>query len=189
MKISSTRFVQGVVGDDPILYDGLPQVAFVGRSNTGKSTTINALLGKGELARTGKKQGKTTEINFFLVNESLYFVDLPGYGYAQGSHTVRDGIREMIVSYLANPAIQPHAVVVILDAKVGLTDFDRDVLDIIRKEGKRPIIILNKIDKLNQREAVAVRRAVEVEFTDVSVYAYSALEKKGTAQLLNRLTE
>lgn len=189
MKISSAKFIKGVVGDDPILYDGLTQVAFVGRSNTGKSTTLNSLLNKGELARTGKKQGKTTEINFFLVNDSMYFVDLPGYGFAQGGHAVRDTIREMIISYLTNPDVIPHTVAVILDAKVGLTDFDRDVLDILRTEGRHAVIILNKIDKLNQSEAAAAARAVSAEFPEIQVHRYSALDKKGSAQLLNRLTE
>lgn len=187
MKISSAKFIKGIAGDDAILYDGLPQVAFVGRSNVGKSTCINSLLNKGELARTGKKQGKTTEINFYLVNEKMYFVDLPGYGFAQGGHAVREGIRELIVSYLANPDVSPHTVVIILDAKVGLTDFDRDMLDILRTEGRHIVCILNKADKLTQRELAAVHRAVEAEIPDATVVAYSALEKKGSAQVLNKI--
>ena len=188
MKISSAKFIKGITRDDAILYDGLPQVAFIGRSNVGKSTCINSLLNRGELAKTGKKQGKTTEINFFLVNEKMYFVDLPGYGFAQGGHDMREAIRSMIISYLTNPKVEPHTVVVIIDAKVGLTDFDRDVLDILRTEDQHTVIILNKIDKLNQREVAAASAAIKAEVPEVEVAPYSAIEKKGSAQVLNKIT-
>lgn len=188
MKISTAKFIKGIRGDDPILYDGKPQIAFIGRSNVGKSTCINSLLNKGELAKTGKKQGKTTEINFFLVNEKTYFVDLPGYGFAQGGHEMRDMIRDMIISYLTNPKVEPHAVVVIIDAKVGMTDFDRDVIDILRTEGAHAVVILNKADKLNQKELAAQLAAVRAEVPEVDVVPYSALEKKGSAQVLNKIT-
>ena len=188
MKISTAKFIKGITREDAILYDGLPQVAFIGRSNVGKSTCINSLLGKGELAKAGKKAGKTTEINFFLVNERLYFVDLPGYGFAQGSKDVREMIRAMIISYLTNPKVEPHTVVVIVDAKVGLTDFDRDVLDILRNEDQHAVIILNKIDRVTQRELATQLAAIKAEVPEVEVVPYSAIEKKGTAQLLNKIT-
>ena len=189
MKISTAKVIKGfTTQDEALLYDGKPQVAFIGRSNVGKSTVINSLLGKGELAKTGKKQGKTTEINFFLVNERMYFVDLPGYGFAQGGHSMREMIRAMIISYLTNPKVEPHTVVVIIDAKIGLTDFDRDVLDILRNENQHTVIILNKTDKLNQREVAAQTAAIKAEVPEVEVVPYSAIEKKGTAQVLNKIT-
>ena len=89
MRIKSATFVKGITGDDEVLHDGKRQVAFVGRSNVGKSSLINSLLNVRDLAYAGKKQGKTREINFFLVNEKYYFVDLPGYGFAQGGHDDR----------------------------------------------------------------------------------------------------
>jgi GTP-binding protein len=188
VKISSAKFIQGITRDDAILYDGKPQVAFIGRSNVGKSTAINSLLNKGELAKTGKKQGKTTEINFFLVNDSMYFVDLPGYGFAQGGHAVREMIRAMIISYLTNPKVSPHTIVVIIDAKVGLTDFDRDIVDILRNEDRHAIILLNKTDKLNQKELSAQVAAIKAEVPEVEIVPYSALTKKGSAQVLNKIT-
>ena len=188
MKVLSAKFVKGITGDDAVLRDGKPQVAFIGRSNVGKSTVLNSLLNKGELAKTGKKQGKTTEINFFLVNDKMYFVDLPGYGFAQGSKEVRETIRGMIVEYLTQTGFKPHTVVVILDAKVGLTDFDRDVLDILRTEGHHAVIILNKIDKLNQRELAMQVKAIKTEVPDVELVQYSAIEKKRSAQVLNSIT-
>lgn len=188
MKISSAKFIKGITGEDAILHDGKPQIAFIGRSNVGKSTVINSLLNKGELAKTGKKPGKTIEINFFLVNDRMYFVDLPGYGFAEGSKEVRETIRAMIVEYLTQSGFKPHTVVVILDAKVGLTDFDRDVLDILRTEGHHAVIILNKIDKLNQRELSAQLALIKSEVLEVEIVEYSATEKKRSAQVLNRIT-
>jgi GTP-binding protein len=188
VKITSARFIKGITGNDAVLYDGKPQIAFIGRSNVGKSTVINSLMNKGELAKTGKKQGKTTEVNFFLVNDKMYFVDLPGYGFAQGSKVVRESIRAMIVEYLTRSGKKPHTVVVILDAKVGLTDFDRDVLDILQTEGHHAIILVNKIDKLNQRELAAQVAAIRTEAPEVEVVEYSAIEKKRSAQVLNSLT-
>jgi len=78
MKIKSAQFIKGIVGEDEVLYDKYPHIAFVGRSNVGKSSVINSLLGSNKgLVKTGKKPGKTTEINFFKVNDKYYFVDLP----------------------------------------------------------------------------------------------------------------
>ena len=83
MKINSAKFVKGIIGSDDILTDGLPQVAFVGRSNVGKSSVINSLTNHKDLAISSPYPGRTREINLFLINESFYLIDLPGYGYAK----------------------------------------------------------------------------------------------------------
>ena len=85
MNITSAIFVKGLVGDDEILNDGKDQVAFIGRSNVGKSSVINSLVNKKDLARTSSFPGRTQEINVFLINKDFYLVDLPGYGFAKGS--------------------------------------------------------------------------------------------------------
>ena len=90
MNITSAEFVKGIRGTDEILTDGVPNIAFIGRSNVGKSSILNSLTGKKALARVGEKPGKTTEINFFLINRTHYFVDLPGYGYATGGAKERE---------------------------------------------------------------------------------------------------
>lgn len=187
MKIKSARFIKGITGEDSILHNNFPHIAFVGRSNAGKSSVINALLGVGEMARTGKKQGKTVEVNFFEVNGKYYVVDLPGYGFAQGGLDQREIIRAMILSYLSHKSIPPHTVALVLDAKVGLTDFDRDMLEILADQGHRSVLILNKIDKLNQKEAHEAVRKVTHEFEGVEVFPYSAVTKKDTAKLLDIL--
>src|SRR3990167_3085191 len=119
MIISSAKFVKGITGTDDILYDGIPQIAFVGRSNVGKSSVINSLVNQKELVRVGKKPGKTTEINFFLINNKFYFVDLPGYGYAKLSPAEREKARKRMLWYLTESEARP-LVVLILDIKAGL---------------------------------------------------------------------
>ena len=120
---------------DPILKDGLPQVAFIGRSNVGKSSVINSLVGSKTLVKIGKVPGKTTEINYFLINNKFYFVDLPGYGYAQGGKVQIEKIRNMIVLYLRETGTKPTLVILIIDIKAGLMEFDKNSLAVLREEG------------------------------------------------------
>src|SRR3990167_7680582 len=111
MKIISAKFVKGITGTDDILYDGIPQIAFVGRSNVGKSSVINSLVNQNELVKVGKKPGKTTEINFFIINNKFYFVDLPGYGYAELSPIEKEKIRKRMLWYLLESGAKPLHVV------------------------------------------------------------------------------
>ena len=186
MLITSATFIKGITGNDAILHDKYPQIAFVGRSNVGKSTLLNSLAGRG-IAKTGKKQGKTTEINLFLINEKFYFVDLPGYGFAQGGHDKREMIREMILGYLTSKGKKPQTIAVILDAKIGLTDFDRDMLEILRAEGHHYVLVLNKIDKLTQKEASDRMKETIAEVPEADIVTYSSENKKGTNLLLQTL--
>src|SRR3989338_2063045 len=111
MKITSAKFVKGIIGTDDVLYDGIPQIAFVCRSNVGKSSVINSLVNQADLVKVGKKPGKTTEINFFLINRQFYFVDLPGYGYAKVSPVEKEKIRKRMLWYLTESKVQPACVV------------------------------------------------------------------------------
>ena len=152
MKITSAQFIKGIRGTDPILEDGVPQIAFVGRSNVGKSSIVSALIDKKAKVKISDRPGKTTEINFFKVNESFYFVDLPGYGYARLSPDEREKLRKLIAWYLGASNAKPEVVLVILDAKAGLTDFDRQMIDILNENEHPHFVVLNKVDKLSQKE-------------------------------------
>lgn len=152
MKITSAEFVKGIKGTDEILGDGIPNIAFIGRSNAGKSSILNALTGRKDLARVGKKPGKTTEINFFIINKTHYFVDLPGYGYAAPTPRDREKLRKLIIWYFTSGEVRPQKVIVILEAKAGLTGFDEEMLKIIKDLNYSHIVVLNKIDKLSQKE-------------------------------------
>lgn len=100
MKITSAKFVKGTVWTDEIFEDGVPQVAFIGRSNVGKSSGINSLVNQPGLARTSSFPGRTQEINIFFINKSLYFIDLPGYGFSKGSREAQTKLLKLIFWYL-----------------------------------------------------------------------------------------
>lgn len=152
MNIKSAVFVRSVVDDNSMVEDTLPQVAFIGRSNVGKSSVINALTEKRDLARSSSAPGHTKELNFFLINNKFYLVDLPGYGYAKGSHANQETLRNRILWYFGNKHIEQHKVVLIIDAKVGPTRDDEDMLEYLMEQKKDVIIIANKIDKLKAND-------------------------------------
>jgi GTP-binding protein len=152
MKIKSATFSRGVTDNDNLIRDGLPQVALIGRSNVGKSSLINALSQNGTLARVSATAGRTQEINFFLINDSFYLVDLPGYGYARGSFEKRGLIYERIEGYLFKSEIKHYKVVLIIDTKTGMTESDKEMYRELAQNGKDVVIVANKIDKVNQSE-------------------------------------
>ena len=119
MKIISAKFIKGVVGSDTILSDGTPQIAFIGRSNAGKSSLLNSLTNSRKLAITSDTPGRTREINVFMINESHYFIDLPGYGYARAGARTLDKLGAMISWYLFDSDNNP-TVVLLIDSLVGL---------------------------------------------------------------------
>jgi len=189
MKIQSAEFVRGIKGTNPILNSSLPQIAFVGRSNVGKSSTLNALLNRKDLVAVSKKPGKTTEINFFLVNAKIYFVDLPGYGYARADIKKREKIRKLIVWYLTSGEVRPTLVVLITDIQAGFTDFDKEMLQIIQEQGYPYVVVANKIDKLNQKEIAQELLKMKNESNVIEIFPHSAKTKKGTDVLREKLLD
>lgn len=151
MRITKTKFMKGLVGDDEILADGTPQIAFIGRSNVGKSSLINVITNS-KASRTSSFPGRTQEINIFLINDSYYLVDLPGYGFARASGLGREKIGELIDSYLFNSIYNQKKIVMIIDAGVGMTDKDIMMFNELVKHNKDFIIVANKIDKLKQSD-------------------------------------
>ncbi len=176
-KINSAEFLKGIIGTDDILYDGVPEYAFVGRSNVGKSSTINSLVNRKDLVKTSNRPGKTTEINFFGINnKKCYFVDLPGYGYAKRSPKEKESIEKLILWYLMYSDAAVSKVVIILDAKAGLTDFDSEMIRVLREKEHPYLIIANKVDKLNQKETSAQMRSIKEAAHEATVVPYSATE-------------
>mgnify|MGYP006096177843 CR=1 FL=1 len=124
----------------------LPECCFIGRSNVGKSSIINAVTKSRKLAKTSKTPGRTQSINSFLINNKINIVDLPGYGYAKISKTKREELAEIINSYLINRE-NLKQIFVLIDCKVGIKGSDIDILDIISESNKKFSLILTKIDK------------------------------------------
>ncbi|MDB4940133.1 MAG: ysxC [Candidatus Doudnabacteria bacterium] len=187
MKIKSAVFVKGVVGEDEILEDEVPQVAFIGRSNVGKSSVINSLVNRKDLAKSSSKPGKTKEINIFFINKAFYLVDLPGYGFAKASLEDRDNLRKLIYWYLLYSNVDHKNVVLIIDAKVGLTDYDKEMLRRLEDREKRIVIVANKIDKLKNSEYKKSLAAIQALVGDHKVIPYSAEKKIGIGELTDAM--
>lgn len=187
MKISAAEFVKGIVGPDPALEDGRPQIAFVGRSNVGKSSVINSLVHKKDLARTSSFPGRTQEINLFLINKSFYLVDLPGYGYAKASKEAQEKLQRLIYWYLMETDPEKQKIVLIIDAYVGLTDTDLEMLSELEERGKNTIVVLNKIDKLKKLAAEARIKKTQAVVGDNVVISYSSKKRIGIGQLTDEM--
>lgn len=190
MQIKSLQYI-GAIGageDFPELKH--PQIAFVGRSNVGKSSLINTLAQKKDLAKPSSTAGFTKRIHFFLVNKQFFLVDLPGYGYAQGSASERKNIMRIIEWYLTH-STEPFAQVVvqIIDAKVGVTEHDKEMLAVLHQLGKNVIIVANKIDKLKKNEVAKQMKKIETDCSPYPVIPLSTQTKAGIPALTKELYE
>jgi GTP-binding protein len=189
MNITSADFVKGVTGPDEILEGDIPQVAFIGRSNVGKSSVITTLSNKKDLARTSPLPGRTREINFFLINKSFYLVDLPGYGFAKASRQVQEQIQKLIYWYFFDSGVAQKKVVLIIDANVGATKTDMEMLYSLEQSGKDVIVVANKIDKVKKSALQKQLKEIKDTIGDHKVIAYSAEKKLGIAELVNELSK
>jgi len=185
MHITSAKFIKGINGTDAILEDGLPQVAFIGRSNVGKSSLINSLTNQKGLAITSSFPGRTRQINLFLINKSVYFLDLPGYGFAKASHNVREQLFKLVDWYLFKSPYQQKKVVLIIDANVGPTADDLEMLHTLEDYQKDVIVVAGKIDKIKRSKYPAQLQAVKELIGEHKIIPYSSHEKIG----INDLTE
>lgn len=189
MKIKSAKFVKGITGEDKALRDGLPQIAFIGRSNVGKSSVINALVGSKDLARSSSKPGKTREINLYLINHKFYLVDLPGYGFARASLEDRNNLRKLIYSYLLFSDIDHKKIVMITDANIGLTDYDLEILRRLEERKKDVIVIANKIDRIKKSEYQKKINGVKGQVGPHRLILCSTIDKTGIQELSRALME
>ena len=185
--IKSAVFIKGAVRDEGLPQDGLSQIAFIGRSNVGKSSVINTLVNKNKLARSSDTPGFTAEANFFLINEQFYLVDLPGYGYAKGSHKQRDNIARIIEWYFTSEQTRVHKTVLIIDAKIGATVDDINMYNFLLDNKKDIIIVANKFDKLKQGEVFKSLENIQKTFDGRKVIKYSAKEKIGVQELFESI--
>lgn len=183
MNILSAEFVKGILGTDGILWEKHPQIAFVGRSNVGKSSVINSLVMRKDLVKSSSMPGKTREINFFLVNKKYYFVDLPGYGFARMGAKGAEKIRKLILWYLSSGEARVKLVILIVDSVVKPMPYDKEMADILRAENIPFVVVANKMDRLNQTERAHSMKAIETAL-GAAVVPYSARTHGGRDELL-----
>lgn len=186
MKITSAKFIKGIVGDDDILASDIPQIAFIGRSNVGKSSLIN-ILTKSKISRTSSFPGRTQEINIFLINDSYYLVDLPGYGFARSSGLGREKIGELIDSYLFNSIYKQKMIVLIIDANVGMTEKDILMFNELNNYNKEFIIVANKIDKMTQSEYHKKFTEIKKIIKEHPLFPFSTKKQNNIDDLLNKI--
>ncbi len=155
-------FIWGTGDIDSLPPQSLPEVAFVGRSNAGKSSLINALTGRKTLARVSHTPGRTREINFFKLGGRLMLVDLPGYGYAKASKSLAAEWQRLIFAYLRGRA-NLRRVVLLVDSRRGAMEIDRAVMELLDKAAVSYCISLTKIDQLGEAERATVQTDVESE--------------------------
>jgi GTP-binding protein len=183
MKITSAQFMRGVTGTNDILEDGVPQVAIIGRSNVGKSTIINSLTGQKVLARTSDFPGFTQEINVYWINRKVYLLDLPGYGFAKASRDLKERLQKLIGWYLFNSPYDQKKVLLIVDAFVGVTKDDIEMLDALQHYNKNIVIVANKIDKIPKKKydeyMQKIRAAIGGQETTMPIIPYSSVAKIG----------
>ena len=192
LNFQKAAFVRSAAEKAHFLRDGLPQFAFAGRSNVGKSSVINRLLGRKNLAYVGASPGKTTQINYFLVDSRAYLVDLPGYGYAKVSRAEKERWGRLMDSYFQDEGEILTAGVLIVDIRHKPTADDVTMHDWFRQTGCPEIIVANKLDKLKKSQVEPalqlIRETLELTEEDALV-PFSAEKGEGKDTLIRLLTE
>ena len=190
MNIHNVKFIRSVAALSDCPGDGLPQVAFAGRSNVGKSSVINRLLLRKNFARVGEAPGKTTHINFFLLDEALYLVDLPGYGYAKVPQAEKERWAKLIEGYFADPSWITLGVLIV-DARHKPTENDITMARFFQNTGKPYLVVANKLDKLKKSEIepnlALIRETLHLD-DSVELIPFSAEKGDGKDELIRRLT-
>lgn len=187
INIQKTEFVISAAKKADFPRDQLPQVVFAGRSNVGKSSVINCLLGRKNFARVGNSPGKTTHINYFKVDNQLYLVDLPGYGYARVSQAERARWGRLIEQWFQDPSLMTLGIQIV-DARHKPTADDCTMIECFKQSGKPFIVVANKLDKLKKSEIepnlLQIKTTLQLD-DSVKVIPFSAEKKLGRAELLS----
>lgn len=189
INLQKAEFILSAVAPKFFLRDGLPQVAFSGRSNVGKSSVINRLLNRKNFARVGAAPGKTTQINYFKIDNAFYLVDLPGYGYAKVSKAERDRWGKLMESYFADPDLMTLGVMIV-DSRHKPTADDCTMARWYREAGCPFVVVANKLDKLKKSQVEpnlqVIRETLELGEGDV-VIPFSAEKGTGRQELVSAI--
>ena len=189
MKITSAEFVKSVANLNQLPRDGLPEVAFAGRSNVGKSSLLNTLFHRKKLALVSSTPGKTRTLNFYRVNQKYYFVDLPGYGYAKVSKSLHREWKRLIEEYLSGSQ-HLKGVVVITDLRHPISSLDLELIEWLAHETIPTVVVGTKADKLSGNRLAVRKREnlLEVQKYNISeIIPFSAVNGRGKAELMKRL--
>ena len=191
LNFGKVEFIRSAVSRDTFLRDGLPQFAFAGRSNVGKSSVINRLVGRKNLAYVGASPGKTNQINYFRIDGRAYLVDLPGYGYAKVSRAEKERWGRLMESYFQDGGALITAGVLIVDIRHKPTADDVTMHNWFRETGCPELIVANKLDKLKKSQVepalALIRETLELTEADALV-PFSAEKGLGRDTLCSLLS-
>lgn len=191
LKVSKAEFIKSAGFVKDFIHDGKPCVVFAGKSNVGKSSLINCLVQRKNLARVGQSPGKTTNINYFLIDNYAWFVDLPGYGYAKVSDSERERWGKLMEAFFAESANITFGIQIV-DARHKPTALDIMMNQLFEACGCRRIVVANKWDKLKKSEMepnlALIRETLELP-EDVTLLPFSAEKRLGREELLKAISE
>ncbi len=189
MNLQKVEFVRSAATPKDFLADGIPQIAFAGKSNVGKSSVLNCILQRKNFARVGQKPGKTIHINYFKVDGRAYFVDLPGYGYAQVAASEKERWGKLMERYFALPE-QITLGVMIVDARHAPTALDVVMAKLFTDTGRPFVVVANKLDKLKKSEIepnmALIRQTLALDDA-VPIIPFSAEKGTGRGDLLGAI--
>lgn len=190
MRVDTVEFVMGAVNVDTAPDDGLAEIAFAGRSNVGKSSLINRLIQRKSLARTSSTPGKTQQLNYYRVNDQVYFVDLPGCGFVHGGQDLRRSLGKLTDGYL-HKRKQLRAVVQLIDARRGPSDLDLQLVETLRELSHPFLLVFTKIDKLTRGKLNQQMKRLEKEghLADLDYLPFSAETGEGRIDLWRWIAE
>ncbi|REJ78325.1 MAG: YihA family ribosome biogenesis GTP-binding protein [Acidobacteria bacterium] len=186
MKISSAEFIKSAFEESHWVSGELPEVSFLGRSNVGKSSLLNSLLERKKLAKTSNTPGRTQAINFFLINDRFYFVDLPGYGFAKVPKKMREDWGKMAEDYLAKRK-QLVLSIQLVDARHSPTALDRQLYAWLTFHRKNSLVVATKADKLSNNKLNKSLDDIRRQMPDCKVLPYSSVTGKGREEVWGQI--
>lgn len=188
MIIRSSDYAISAVREDQYPKDNLPEIALAGRSNVGKSSLINSLLNRKNLARTSSQPGKTQTLNFYIVNDAFYLVDVPGYGYARVSQKQRQSFGEMIQDYLETRA-NLKGIIILIDARREPTKDDVTMYNYAQYLNLPILLVCTKIDKVKRSQVnkvmAGLKKKINLNYDNVTVLTFSSVTKLHVKKLGN----
>ena len=189
LNVNNAEFVLSAAAPKQFIHNSIPKVAFAGRSNVGKSSVINRVLNRKQFAKVGATPGKTVHVNYFLIDQKLYFIDLPGYGFAKVSQNERDRWANLMESFFSDPETYDFGVLIV-DARHKPTADDVRMAGYFRETERDFVVVANKLDKLKKSETeqslLLIRNTLELD-ESTELIPFSAERGDGREALLKQL--
>ena len=191
LNVNKAEFIKSAASPRQFIHSSIPSVVFAGKSNVGKSSVINRMLNRKNFARVGASPGKTIHVNYFFIDQKIYFVDLPGYGYAKVSQAERDRWGKLMEDFFATPGLIDLGVMIV-DARHKPTADDVTMAEWFKSSGCRLVVVANKLDKLKKSEIEPNMQLIRETLTlpdEVLLIPFSAEKGQGRETLLAEIVK